>query len=121
MMPYLVLALGSAANVAAQIILKASANQVNTTADLSVGQRLVGLASNPLFLLAGACYALGFLLYFIALSKLELNQAYPLSAIFIIVCVTLISAYVFSESLSPIRLAGIAICCLGIVIVFSSK
>jgi multidrug transporter EmrE-like cation transporter len=121
MMPYFVLLLGSIANIAAQVILKASANQLNTTADVSVGQRLIGLATNPLFLLAGVCYGIGFLLYFIALSKLDLNQAYPLSAIFIIVSVTLISGMVFSESLSPIRLAGIAVCCLGIVIVFTSK
>jgi len=86
----------------------------------SLGRICVQLALNPLFLLAVALYVLGFVIWLIVLSKLDLSYAYPILALSYCL-VPVISHYLFGEQVSPMRWIGIAIICVGVTVVGLSK
>lgn len=78
------------------------------------------LAFNPLFLLAVALYILGFLIWLVVISKLDLSYAYPILAL--AYCfVPLLSWWAFGEHVSPLRWVGIAIIFAGVVVVGLSR
>jgi Membrane transporters of cations and cationic drugs len=81
---------------------------------------IVALLTNPLFLLAAALYALGFVIWLIVLSKMDLSLAYPILALSYFL-VPLLSWLLFGEQISVLRWFGIAIICLGVVVVGVSK
>jgi drug/metabolite transporter (DMT)-like permease len=78
------------------------------------------LATNPVFLLAVALYALGFVIWLIVLSKLDLSYAYPILALSYSL-VPLLSWLVFGEHISPMRWFGIAVICAGVAVVGLSR
>jgi drug/metabolite transporter (DMT)-like permease len=78
------------------------------------------LAFNPVFLLAVLLYILGFIIWLIVLSKLDLSYAYPILALSY-GFVPLLSMWAFGEHISPMRWVGIAIICLGVVVVGLSR
>jgi spermidine export protein MdtJ len=78
----------------------------------------VATVFQPFFLLSILAYGIGFGLYAISLSKLELSRAYPVSSIAAIVLITVLSMLLFNESLSVIKIIGLAVCIVGIILVF---
>lgn len=86
----------------------------------SVWRVCARLAGNPLFLAAVALYALGFVVWLIVLSRLELSYAYPILALSYCF-VPALSHYVFGEQVSPMRWVGVGIICLGVSVVGISK
>jgi len=78
------------------------------------------LLSNPLFVAAVALYCIGFVVWLIVLSKLDLSFAYPLLALSYCL-VPALSQYYFGEHVSPVRWLGIGIICLGVGVVGVSK
>jgi drug/metabolite transporter (DMT)-like permease len=81
---------------------------------------ILALLTNPLFLLAAALYALGFVIWLIVLSKLDLSLAYPILALSYFL-VPLLSWLLFGEQISMGRWLGIVIICVGVVVVGTSK
>lgn len=75
---------------------------------------------NPIFLLAVGLYILGFIIWLIVLSKLDLSYAYPILALSYSL-VPLLSMWTFGESIPPMRWVGIAIICLGVAVVGLSR
>jgi len=86
----------------------------------SPAQTAIRLLSNPLFIAAVALYALGFVVWLVVLSKLELSYAYPILALSYCL-VPLLSRFFFGEIVSPMRWFGIAIICCGVAVVGISK
>jgi drug/metabolite transporter (DMT)-like permease len=82
-----------------------------------IGQQLM---FNPMFLLAVALYVLGFVIWLIVLSKLDLSYAYPILALSYSL-VPLLSWWAFGEHIPPMRWVGIAIICLGVAVVGLSR
>jgi drug/metabolite transporter (DMT)-like permease len=78
------------------------------------------LVLNPVFLLAVVLYILGFIIWLIVLSKLDLSYAYPILALSY-GFVPLLSMLAFGEHISPMRWAGIAIICVGVGVVGLSR
>jgi drug/metabolite transporter (DMT)-like permease len=78
------------------------------------------LVVNPIFLVAVALYALGFVIWLIVLSKLDLSYAYPILALSYSL-VPLLSWWAFGEHISPVRWIGIAIICAGVAVVGLSR
>jgi drug/metabolite transporter (DMT)-like permease len=78
------------------------------------------LVFDPLFLLAVLLYALGFVVWLIVLSKLDLSYAYPILAISYCV-VPLLSWWLFGEHVSPLRWIGIVIIGAGVTVVGLSR
>lgn len=91
------------------------------TVDLASANHIVPrLLGNPLFIAAVALYCLGFLVWLVVLSKLELSYAYPILALSYCM-VPLLSHMLFGEQVSLMRWVGIGIICCGVGIVGFSK
>ena len=77
---------------------------------------LLAMFSNPLILIAVPLYASGFVIWSIVLSKLDLSYAYPFMAL-AYVLVPLLSWLVLGEHIPTMRWVGIAVICVGLVLV----
>ncbi len=78
------------------------------------------LLGNPFFLAAVALYFLGFLVWLVVLSKLELSYAYPILALSYCL-IPLLSHILLGEQVPLMRWVGISIVCCGVCIVGLSK
>jgi len=97
-----------------QLILKAAVNSMGKL-ELSLST-LVGLATNPLLLLAMGLYGVSAVLWLLALMRAELSFVYPfLSLTFMAVLVG--SAALFNERVSVLRVAGFLIIISGLIII----
>ena len=106
-----------------QLLLKSGMRQVGpiSRADLSNPlPLLLTVFSTPLILIAIPLYVAGFLTWLIVLSKLDLSYAYPFLAV-TYVLVPLLSCLFLGEHVPTMRWIGIAVICIGVVIVGWAK
>lgn len=105
-------------NACAQLLLKAGTNAIGHI-EFS-GNGLWTAAPKLLFevhILAGlACYAISVVVWIGALSRTPVSVAYPMLSIGYIVN-ALAAWYLFSEALTPARVAGIAVIIVGVVLI----
>ena len=93
---------------AAQILMKTGANGLESASPLDI-------VTNPL-LFAGYClYGISTLLLILALRDGELSILYPVIAL-TYVWVTLLSLWIFGESINPWKAAGIAVIVVGVAV-----
>lgn len=65
------------------------------------------------------CYALSIFLWMSVLSKVEVSYAYPFLSVGYVV--SAVAGYaLFNENLSPIRIAGIIVICIGVILISRS-
>lgn len=62
------------------------------------------------------CYGLSSLIYLIALSRLPVSYAYPMVALSYVI-VTFLSWRLLHETVPLVRVAGLAVICLGVIVV----
>lgn len=113
MLKWLPVFLGILCNAAASVIAK-------TAPPLTLGAPLTVL-SNWRLMLAVALYGVAFVLYTIALQRLPLNVAHPVSTAGAIVLVGLCSALLFGEAFSLARIAGYVLLFGGICLLLLSE
>ncbi|MGH6947096.1 MAG: EamA family transporter [Kiloniellales bacterium] len=108
-------------NAAAQIMLKRGMNSVG---HLSIDPTLLlssfwRTALNP-FVIAGLfTFVVSMASHLVVLSRVDLSFAYPFLSLAYVV-VTAYAYFVFNENVNLIRVAGIALICLGTVLVSKS-
>jgi len=112
---------GVALNAAAQLLLKAGTNAVGQfafTADniVPVGTRL---AFEPHILAGVTCYVVSLVVWIMGLSRVEVSIAYPMLSLGYLIN-ALAAWYLFGESLSAMRLAGIAFIIAGVFVIARS-
>jgi multidrug transporter EmrE-like cation transporter len=112
---------GVALNAAAQLLLKAGTNAVGQfafTADniVPVGTRL---AFEPHILAGVTCYVVSLVVWIMGLSRVEVSIAYPMLSLGYLIN-ALAAWYLFGESLSAMRLAGIAFIIVGVFVIARS-
>lgn len=118
-MEYILLFLAILANIIAQIMLKLGSNNFNANESAStLLDKIKSLVVNPYFVIAIFFYGLAFLVYFIALNKIDISNAYPLVSISVLISIFIISVIFLNESFSLLKGLGIVICCLGIGLIF---
>jgi multidrug transporter EmrE-like cation transporter len=108
-------------NAIAQLLLKAGTNTVGHF-EFSMANALpVGwkLATEPHIVGGLACYVLSVVLWIMALSRVEVSIAYPMLSVGYVVN-AIAAWYLFGESVTPMRLAGIGVIILGVFIVARS-
>ncbi|MEX2239634.1 MAG: EamA family transporter [Burkholderiales bacterium] len=106
---------------AGQILLKAGTNAIGHFEFTLVNALPVGLriALEPRILAGTSCYAVGLVLWIMALSRTEVSVAYPmLSAGFALNA--LLAWWLLGEAVSAQRLAGIAVIMIGVWLVARS-
>jgi multidrug transporter EmrE-like cation transporter len=112
---------GVALNATAQLLLKAGTNAVGRfayTAEniVPVGTRLV---FDPYILGGVGCYAVSLIVWIMGLSRVEVSVAYPMLSLGY--AINAVAAwYLFGESLTTLRIAGIGLIILGVVVVARS-
>ena len=109
-------------NAAAQLLLKAGTNVVgqfefSMENALPVGMRL---ATEPHILGGMLCYVVSLVVWIMGLSRVEVSVAYPMLSIgYVINAVA--AWYLFGESVSALRLAGIGFIIAGVFLVAKSS
>lgn len=124
MLNYVVLSLillDVALNVAGQLSLKFGMSRMGNFSislpDLS--SVFFRAATNPYVILGLLCYGTGFLVWLIVLAKAEVSYAYPMISLGY-VFTAILAWQLFGENVTPIRIAGILITCLGVFIIARS-
>jgi small multidrug resistance pump len=114
----ILLGLGVLANVGAQLSLKSTVRGRGLLeAEGGALSGVLGILARPLFWLSLGLYAVGFFSYTIALSRLELSKAYPVSSAAAIVIIAGVSFLFFRESLDAMKVVGLVLLVSGIFLV----
>ena len=108
-------------NACAQLLLKAGTNRIGHF-DFSLGNALpIGwqLATNPYIFGGLSCYVVSVVVWIMALSRVPVSIAYPMLSIGYVVN-ALAAWWLFGESLTIMRIAGIGIIIVGVYLVTKS-
>jgi len=107
-----------ALGVTGQIFLKQGVSAEGPINGLSRG--LLTTLVRPLVITGFVCYGLSSLFWLVVLSRTELSFAYPMVALGYVLVVFL-SWLVFKEGITWTRVGGLALICIGVVIVGLTK
>jgi multidrug transporter EmrE-like cation transporter len=102
-----------------QLLLKAGMSQVGPVSGVDLSTLVpfvVKVFSTPLILIAIPVYVAGFLTWLVVLSELDLSYAYSFLAI-TYVLVPVLSRLFLGEQVPAVRWMGIAVICVGLIIV----
>ena len=104
-------------NAAAQLLLKLGVSSVGVigldmSSILSAGSRL---SLHPYILGGLTCYVVSVMVWILALSRVDVSVAYPMLSLGYIVN-ALAAFALFGEELTPTKLVGIGIICLGVFV-----
>jgi multidrug transporter EmrE-like cation transporter len=104
--------------VGGQLMLKHGMSARGNPVDqmVEVVPHLIAAASNPFVIAGGVLYALSFALWLIVLTRADLSYAYPLLSMGYVI-VVLLSRVLFQEAVTPIRLAGTLVICVGVFLI----
>ena len=108
-------------NACAQLLLKAGTNRIGHF-DFSLNNALpIGwqLATNPYIFGGLSCYVISVVVWIMALSRVPVSIAYPMLSIGYVVN-ALAAWWLFGESLTTMRIAGIGIIIVGVYMVTKS-
>jgi len=108
-------------NACAQLLLKAGTNRIghfefHLDNALPIGWKL---ATNPFIFGGLSCYAVSVVVWIMALSRVPVSIAYPMLSIGYVVN-ALAAWWLFGESLTIMRIAGIGIIIVGVYLVTKS-
>lgn len=103
-------------NALAQIVLRKAMIASSVTSDSSPGALFTILATNAWLWTGIACYGISLCLWLTVLSRTEVGAAYPLLSIGFVLAALMGFAFL-GETLSLARAGGIALICLGVMMV----
>jgi multidrug transporter EmrE-like cation transporter len=104
----------------AQTLMKTGVRQVGSFGDTPFFGYVLNLLTTPVIWGAIISYGLGVIFYMFLLSQNDLSFLYPVMTALGLVLVTIISAALFQEQISVLRLAGIVVVILGVFLVSRS-
>lgn len=99
-----------------QLCLKRGIVLLKLPEQLPVTQKLISLFTHPFVLLGLMCYGLGAITWILALTKLKLSVAFPLTSLSYIV-VVLGAAIFFKETVSVYQVVGLGLILSGVILV----
>ncbi|NRR29103.1 EamA family transporter [Oxalobacteraceae bacterium] len=114
---YLYIALTIALTVYGQVVLKMQVGAAGPLPAAGPDKLLfvLRLLLNPWVISAFAAAFLASVSWMGAMSKFQLSHAYPFMSLNFVI-VMLLGSWLFNEPLSPMRLAGVALICLGTLV-----
>ena len=102
-----------------QILMKYGTMRVETNADDSAFDLLLKYFTNISVLGGVGLYALSAITWIFALSKVQLSYAYPMVALGYVVVVAA-SYFIFGDSISVMRVAGLLAIVIGVILISQS-
>lgn len=106
-------------NCAAQLLMRKGMLNLGEVGLAQLYTHFWAMLANIWLWLAMFCYGASILFWMIILSKEEVSYAYPLLSMGYIVA-ALAGYMLFNESLTPMRICGILVICLGVALVTKS-
>ena len=108
-------------NCAAQLFMKKGMTIVGEVAGGLRGllTALPAMIANGFLWLCALCYILSILLWMVVLSKVDVSYAYPFLSIGYVLS-AVVGYFAFGEAVTPVRIAGIAVICLGVILISRS-
>ncbi|MGI5076288.1 SMR family transporter [Treponema maltophilum] len=106
-------------NSAAQIFIRKGMLQIGEMTIRSMISNIGTLLTNIWLWIAMLCYAVSVLLWMSILSKVQVSFAYPFLSVGYIIS-AVIGYFFFNESLSLIRIVGLAVICIGVILISRS-
>lgn len=116
---FIFLAISILSTATAQVLIKYGTLQTGGFVFSKFFETFPKVIFNPFIFLGLVVLAIGFLFWVQALTKLELSLAYPAVASAYVI-VTLLSAVVFSETISPLRWIALAVIIFGVILLSQS-
>ena len=113
--------LSTACGVTGQLVLKKAMMGIGvlTPTASAVPSIVMRIALSPLVIAGMSCYVLGSFFWLIALSRVQLSFAYPFASLsYVLIFVA--TYYFFGETINAWRLAGMAVICLGVLLISRS-
>jgi len=109
------------AGAAGQVLLKKGMGSMGplTLSIDQLGSVLWRILTNPYVLVGLAIYVSGTLFWLTALSRVELSYAYPFASLSYVVMLAA-SWLLFGENITPLRITGTLIVCLGVFLISRS-
>ncbi len=104
----------------AQTMMKLGTKKIGEFGDTPALDYLLRLMTSPFILLAVAAYGLAVILYMLILSRTDLSYLYPVMTALGLVLSSLISAFIFGEHISPMRMGSIAVVIAGVLMLSRS-
>jgi len=114
---------GVGLNAAAQLLLKVATRPLAHFSDFglqTLRYSMISLGTSPAFWAGMLCYATSVCVWLAALSKAPVSTAYPMLSLGYIV-VAAVSVLWLGESLSPGKMMGIGLICMGVVMLSRSS
>jgi drug/metabolite transporter (DMT)-like permease len=112
---------GVSLNASAQVLMRTGMLQVGTI-DMNPGalwRALPGMARNGFLWLSLICYGISIIAWMVVLSRVEVSFAYPFLSIGYIASAA-IGYFFLGESVTQLRIAGIAVICIGVFLIARS-
>jgi multidrug transporter EmrE-like cation transporter len=111
---------GVVCNVFAQLLLKQGMKMFDPQriGESSFVHALATIKS-PFVIGALVCYGAGFAIYSLVISRMELSRAYPVASVAAILLLSAVSMAFMNEAVSATKVAGLAFCVTGILLVLS--
>lgn len=108
-------------NAVAQLLLKAGTRSIGHFEFSAANVRPIGwsLASNPHIIGGLTCYAVGVMVWIMALSRVEVSAAYPMLSLGYVVN-AFFAWWLFGEAVTSMRIAGMVIIIIGVYLVAKS-
>jgi len=107
-------------NSAAQLFMKKGMLDVGEVSGLrGFMSEIPHMITNWALWTSALCYLFSIALWMIVLSKVDVSYAYPFLSIGYIFS-AVVGYFAFSENVTPIRIVGIAVICLGVVLISRS-
>jgi multidrug transporter EmrE-like cation transporter len=122
-MTWLLILTGVGLNAAAQLLLKSATKPLGQftvfNADVLTSSIVILFKSLP-FWTGMICYGASLCVWLAALSKAPVSTAYPMLSLGYVV-VAVVSVGWLGESMTPVKIAGIVLICLGVVLLTRSS
>jgi multidrug transporter EmrE-like cation transporter len=123
LMTWVLILSGVGLNAAAQLLLKSATRPLAQftvfNADVLTSSIVILFKSLP-FWIGMVCYGASLCVWLAALSKAPVSTAYPMLSLGYVV-VAVVSVGWLGESMTPAKIAGIALICLGVVLLTRSS
>lgn len=106
-------------NCSAQLLIRKGMLVAGEMSMIGIAHNISSLITNVWLWFAMLCYGVSILLWMSVLSKVEVSFAYPFLSIGYVIS-AVVGFFFFGETLTAIRVAGIAVICIGVVLISRS-
>jgi multidrug transporter EmrE-like cation transporter len=109
--------MGISLNAAAQILMKKGMIKIGPVSfGLSLAAALPKMFCNVFLWSSVICYGLSCLIWMMVLSRAEIGFAYAFTSLGFVI-VTIMGHLIFNEHITPLRIGGIILICIGVILV----